>query len=181
MSFSYGSRQGHNVEWIVLHYPVAPGCSAKWCWEYYNKPNVSESAHFAIDQSNIESLVPCNLAAFHCATKGKTVYCSATNLNSIGIDLMDKKLSCKTKSVKDTDWYIPERTLDIAAGFIAELMVIYGVDIDHVIRHWDCTHKACPRPLCGDDINDYYGISGNERWAQFKAQIQDKLSQGVCR
>lgn len=53
MPFSYGSRQGHNVEWIVLHYPAAPGCSAKWCWEYYNKPNVPESAHFAIDQSNI--------------------------------------------------------------------------------------------------------------------------------
>lgn len=181
MPFSYGSRQGHSVEWIIIHYPVAPGCCAKWCWEYYNKPNVSESAHFAIDQSNIESLVPCNLAAFHCATKGKTVYCKATNLNSIGIDLMDRKLSCKTKSVTDCDWYIPEQTLSLAADFIARLMQIYNIDIDHVIRHYDVTLKQCPRPLCGDDINDYYGISGNERWAQFKAQIQDKLTQGVCR
>ena len=143
MSFSYGSRKGQKIEWIICHYPAAPGCNAKWCYNYYAKDNVSESAHFAISEYDVQSIIPCNLAAFHCATKGKTVYCSATNLNSIGIDLMDKKLSCKTKSVKDTDWYIPERTLDIAAGFIAELMVIYDIDIDHVVRHWDVTKKQC--------------------------------------
>ncbi len=175
MSFSYGSRKGQKIEWIICHYPAAPGCNAKWCYNYYAKDNVSESAHFAISEYDVQSIIPCNLAAFHCATKGKTVYCKATNLNSIGIDLMDRKLSCKTKSVTDCDWYIPEQTLALAADFIARLMQIYNIDIDHVIRHYDVTKKQCPRPLCGDDINDYYGISGNERWAQFKAQIQEKL------
>lgn len=70
---------------------------------------------------------------------------------------------------------------EIAAGFIAELIVIYELDIDHVIRHYDVTRKSRPCSLCGDDINAYYGISGNGRWARFKAQIQDKLKQGVCR
>lgn len=181
MSLSYGSRKGQKIEWIILHYPVAPGCNAKWCYDYYNKPNVSESAHFAIDEYSIESLVPCNLAAWHCSIKGKKVYCGATNWNSIGIDLMDRKLSCKTKSVEDCDWYIPEATLALAADFIARLMQIYNIDIDHVVRHYCVTHKFCPRPLCGDDINAYYGISGNERWARFKAQIQEKLKKGVCR
>lgn len=178
MPFSYGSRQGKSVEWIVLHYPVAPGCSAKWCWEYYNKPGVSESAHFAIDESNVECLVPCNLAAWHCSIKGKQVYCGATNLNSIGIDLMDRKLSLKTKSVEDRDWYIPEKTLSLAANFIARLMHIYGIDINHVVRHYCVTRKRCPRPLVGDDINKYYGISGNERWARFKQQIQREYENG---
>lgn len=178
MPFSYGSRQGKSVEWIVLHYPVAPGCSAKWCWEYYNKPGVTESAHFAIDESNVECLVPCNLAAWHCSIKGKQVYCGATNLNSIGIDLMDRKLSLKTKSVEDRDWYIPEKTLSLAANFIALLMHIYGIDINHVVRHYSVTKKRCPRPLVGDDINKYYGISGNERWARFKQQIQREYENG---
>lgn len=181
MPFSYGSRKNNKVEWIIIHYPAAPGCSAKWCWEYYNKPNVSESAHFAVSEYDVQSMVPCSMAAYHCATKGKTVYCSANNYNSIGIDLMDRKLSCKTRSVADRDWFIPERTLEIAAGFIAELMKIYDVDIDHVIRHYEVTHKSCPRPLCGDDINEYYGITGNERWAQFKQQIQENLNTGVCK
>jgi N-acetylmuramoyl-L-alanine amidase CwlA len=81
--------------------------------------------------------------------------------------------------VADCDWYIPEQTLSLAADFIARLMQIYNIDIDHVIRHYEVTKKQCPRPLCGDDINEYYCISGNKRWAQFKAQIQDKLTQGV--
>lgn len=173
MPFSYGSRQGQKIEWIVLHYPVAPGCNAKWCWDYYNKANVKESAHFAVDSNNIESLVPCNLAAWHCSIKDKKVYCGANNFNSIGIDLMDRKLSCRTTSVNDRDWYIPEKTLALAADFIARLMGIYDISIDHVVRHYDVTHKWCPRPLVGDDINLFYGISGNARWARFKEQIME--------
>lgn len=173
MSFSYGSRKGHKIEWIILHYPAAPGCNAKWCWEYYNKNNVSESAHFAIDERSIETMVPCSLAAFHCAVKGKTVYCGANNLNSIGIDLMDRKVSCRTKSVCDCDWFIPESTLDLAADFVARLMDIFSIDIDHIVRHYDVTHKQCPRPLVGDDVNQFYKISGNEMWARFKAQIME--------
>jgi N-acetylmuramoyl-L-alanine amidase CwlA len=77
-------------------------------------------------------------------------------------------------SVKDTDWYIPEATLDRASYLIAYLMRQYNIPIDHVIRHYDVTKKNCPRPLVGDDINEYYGISGNERWARFKQQITEK-------
>lgn len=173
MPLSYGSRKGKSIEWIIIHYPAAPGCNAKWCYEYYNKPGVSESAHFAISESDIWSLVPCNLAAYHCSIKDKKTYCGANNWNSIGIDLMDRKLCCKTRSVEDTDWYIPEKTLELAADFIARLMVIYDINIHHIVRHYDVTHKWCPRPLVGDDINQFYGISGNERWEQFKQQIVD--------
>jgi len=175
MPMSYGSRKGQKVDWIVLHYPVAPGCNAKWCYDYYNKPNVTKSAHFAVDENSVVSIVPCDLAAFHCSTGGKVVYCGANNLNSIGIDLMDRKISCKTKSVCDCDWYIPENTLDLAADFIARLIGIYKIPLDHVVRHYDVTHKACPRPLCGDDVNQYYGISGNQKWNKFKTKIEEFL------
>lgn len=182
MSLSYGSRKGNKIEWIVVHYPVAPGCNASWCKEYYERDKVTESAHYAVSQCETVSIVPCSLAAFHCATKGKDksgnpikVYCSANNYNSIGIDLMDNKICRKTLSVKDTDWYIPEATLDRASYLIAYLMKQYNIDIDHVIRHYEVTKKNCPRPLVGDDINEYYGISGNERWARFKQQIQERM------
>lgn len=181
MAFSYGSRKGHKIEWIIFHYPVAPGCNAKWCYEYYSKTNVSKSAHFAIDERSIECMVPCDLAAWHCSTSGLKTFCGANNLNSIGIDLMDRKLSCKSKSVCDDDWYIPEKTLDLAADFTARLMDIFCIDIDHVIRHFDVTRKQCPRPLVGDDVNQYYGITGDKRWLLFNEQIRDKLNMGVCK
>lgn len=178
MALSYGSRHGNKIQWIIVHYPVAPGCNASWCKQYYERDKVSESAHYAVSQCETVSIVPCAFAAYHCATKGTGIktYCAANNYNSIGIDLMDNKICRKTLSVKDTDWYIPEATLDRASYLIAYLMKQYNIDIDHVIRHWDVTLKCCPRPLCGDDINEYYGVSGNERWAKFKQQIQEKLT-----
>lgn len=33
------------------------------------------------------------------------------------------------------------------------------------------TGKWCPRPWMGDDMNAYYGTSGNEQWARFKARL----------
>lgn len=35
----------------------------------------------------------------------------------------------------------------------------------------DDTGKWCPRPWMGDDMNAYYGTSGNEQWARFKARL----------
>lgn len=182
MSLNYGSRRGQKIEWIICHYPAAPGCNASWCKKYYERDKVPESAHYAVSMYETVSIVPCSFAAFHCATSGKDksgnpikVYCSATNYNSIGIDLMDNKINRKTLSVKDCDWYIPEATLDRASYLIAYLMKQYNIDIDHVIRHYDVSKKNCPRPLVGDDINEYYGISGNQKWEQFKQLIQERL------
>ena len=176
MSFHYGSRKGHKIEWIVCHYPVAPGCNAWWCYDYYNRTNEAKSAHYAVGTTENVSIIPCSLAAYHVATSGIQTYCGARNCNSIGIDLMDNKLNKKSMSVKDRDWYIDERTLDRAAWLIAYLMRRYEIPISHVVRHWDITRKCCPRPLVGDDINEYYGISGNQKWKEFKQRISEIVS-----
>lgn len=175
MSVYCGSRHGKKIEWIVCHYPAAPGKSAKWMYDYYNNCKRTVSAHYSVSPDGTESIVPCSMAAWHVATSGCKTYCGATNYNSIGIDLMDNKLSTRTLKVEDNDWYIHERTLDRATYLIAYLMKQYNIDIDHVVRHYDVTHKSCPRPLTGNDINKYYGISGNQRWAQFKKEIVDRL------
>lgn len=180
MSLHYGSRHGKKIEWIICHYPVAPGCDATWCKKFYERTNESKSAHYAVSINETVSIVPCSFAAWHCATSGVQTYCSANNYNSIGIDLMENKINKKSLSVKDTDWYIPEATLDRAAYLIAYLMHQYDIPIEHVIRHYDVTHKCCPRPLVGDDLNEYYKITGNMRWVQFKARINALVEQGIC-
>lgn len=180
MPLHYGSRKGKKIEWIICHYPVAPGCDAKWCKSFYERTNENKSAHYAVSQNQTVSIVPCSLAAFHCATSGIETYCRANNYNSIGIDLMDNKLNKKSLSVKDTDWYIPEATLDRAAFLIAYLMKQYDIPIENVVRHYDVTRKCCPRPLVGDDKNEYYKISGNMRWMQFKARIYALYENGIC-
>lgn len=173
MALHYGNRNGKKIEWIICHYPVMPGCDAKRCLKYYQDTNEKKSAHYAISVNQTVSIVPCKLAAWHCCIKDIKTYCDANNWNSIGIDLMDNKISKKTLSVNDKDWYIPEATLERAAYLISYLMKQYNIPIDHVIRHYDVTHKCCPRPLVGDDINEYYGISGNQKWEQFKQRIME--------
>ena len=36
----------------------------------------------------------------------------------------------------------------------------------------DCI-KNCPRPFVGDDINEYYKVSGNQKWEEFKHRISE--------
>lgn len=156
MSFHYSSRKGHKIEWIVCHYPVAPGCNAWWCYDYYNRTNEAKSAHYAVGTTETVSIIPCSFAAYHVATSGIPTYCGARNCNSIGIDLMDNKMNKKSMSVKDRDWYIDERTLDRAAWLIAYLMRLYNVDINHVVRHYDVTHKWC-MPIDTTELLTPYG------------------------
>lgn len=175
MTISYSSRKGRKIEWIVCHYPVAPGQDAEWCRQFYINTKEQKSVHYAVSDSQTVSIVACSNAAYHCATSDRKTYCGATNHNSIGIDLMDNKLNKKSCKVEDTDWFIDEQTLERAANLIAYLMKKYSIDINHVVRHYDVTHKWCPRPLMGDDKNQYYNMSGNQRWEQFKKRISELL------
>lgn len=180
MSLHYSSRNGHKIEWIIVHYPVAPGCDAKWCKAFYERTNESKSAHYAVSNNQTISIVPCSFAAWHCCTNKIETFCGANNKNSIGIDLMENKINKKSMSVKDKDWFIPESTLERAAILIAYLMKQYSIPIEHVVRHYDVTHKWCPRPLMGDDINEYYGVSGNQKWNQFKDRVQAIYDNGMA-
>ena len=152
MAIKFGSRKGHKIQWIVIHYPVAPGKSAEWLYKYYYNTTAIKSAHFAVDESGVKQIVTLDKAAYHCATCDRPVYCQANNRNSIGIDLMDNKIDKTSRKVEDLDWYIPEKTLSNAAELIARLALDYKIDESHI-----------------------YGIPGEDRWKMFKKQIHDEI------
>jgi N-acetylmuramoyl-L-alanine amidase CwlA len=76
-------------------------------------------------------------------------------------------------SASDKDWYFSDATISNLRELIISLQKLYGIDNDHVVRHYDVTAKWCPRPFMGDDINALYGKSGNQMWAEFKASLED--------
>lgn len=78
-------------------------------------------------------------------------------------------------SAGDKDWYFDVQTVANLTELVRSLQKQYGIDNDHVIRHYDVTAKLCPRMWVGDDINTYYGKSGNQLWNEFKAGLEDKL------
>lgn len=168
----YTTRRGNKIQWIIVHYPAAPGWSAMRLLSFYESSKTEHSAHYAVDQSSTICIVNTHFSANHCKTTGLKTFCGAKNTNSIGVDLCDEKINPKSRKVEDCDWYIPWRTISRGASLIAFLMKKYCIDLDHVVRHYDVTHKSCPRPFVGDDINEYYKMSGNDAWSMFKEMIK---------
>ena len=161
-------------EWIVIHYPAMPGMEAKDDQRYFLRTSRPVSTNYIIDQIETIELLDCSKVAFHCGSSD-TSLCGAYNGNSIGIDLCDSKLNMSSRKVEDHDWFIPENTCLRATKFIAELMRKFNIPLSHVIRHFDVTGKWCPRPFVGNDRNEFYGISGNEKWKWFKGLIEKEL------
>lgn len=166
------SRRVGKPEWIIVHYPGCLGTPLIICDSMAAAKKDPASTHYIVYEREIVHCVDeAKYYAWHCATKDKKVYCAATNRNSIGVDLIARKLSAKTLKAADKDWYFDGETMHTAATLIRKLMADYSIDISHVVRHYDVTHKLCPRPFTGNDINEHWRFSGNDAWIMFKHMI----------
>ena len=166
------------IEWIIVHYTACITSAENVCKSMARpKPeNEQSSSHYIVDgNSVIHSVDETCFHAWHCSVTGKKTYCKARNFNSIGIDLCERKQDTKHRKAEDNDWYFTDETLFNAATLIADLMKKYHIDISHVVRHYDVTHKRCPAPFVGDEINKFFCISGNCAWMAFKSQIEAML------
>lgn len=166
------------ISWIIVHYTACLSSAEGVCQSMarFKPKDKQTSTHYIVDSKQIiHSVDEDNFTAWHCATVGKTVYCKARNMNSIGVDMCEKKIDLSTKSADDSDWFFTDETIENAACLIASLMKKYNIDIDHVVRHYDVTHKRCPAPFVGNDINKHFCISGNDQWKVFKEKIKGML------
>lgn len=170
------------IEWIVVHYTGCLASAENVCKSMARpkkrKEDEPSSTNYIVDDKCVvHSVDEMEFYAWHCSVAGKKTYCKARNANSIGVDLCERKLSTKTRSAEDSDWYFTEETILNAGTLIAELMKKYNIDIDHVVRHYDVTHKRCPAPFVGDAVNQALCISGNRAWKAFKDEIMVKYNE----
>lgn len=135
-----GARSPGSIRWIVIHYTGTDGGSAKNNGTYFKNNVKKASAHFFVDSTDVVQSVPVERIAWHC---GGEIYYNADcrNANSIGVELCDEN--------KDGTIYPTPATIDRALELTRELMARYNIPVDHVIRHWDVTHKLCPAYWCG--------------------------------
>ena len=155
------SRNGQSVEYIVLHY-VGAVSSAKANAVYLNRDgNLGWSAHFFTDEHSIWQSVPLDESAGHCGvdySNGRAPFWGkCRNKNSIGIEMC-----CK----KDANgvWYIEPETVEHTVRLVRWLMAEYGVDTDHVVRHYDVCRKTCPEPWVRDPA----------QWQAFLEQLKEE-------
>ena len=144
-----------NNEYIVIHY-VGAVSTAKNNADYFYEEYRGASAHYFVDEKEVWQVVENFNAAWHVGD-GKIKYNDCRNVNSIGIEMRCKKDS-------NGNWYFDDRTIENTVELTKELMEQYGIPIENVVRHWDCTHKECPKPWVDDE----------SKWLEFKEKLEQK-------
>ena len=179
-------NSSERIEWIVVHYTgmvVTQGDPDTASWAIARSKRAA-STHYLVgdrgdraDRADIIQLLPVKYAAYHVGAKDDRKLLPCYNGNSIGVDLCECKLDCSSGSVSCNDWYFTPQTFANGARLIAYLAQEHGIPTDHIVRHYDVTHKRCPRPFVGTDINAYTGQTHESAWREFVRTI-DALRNG---
>lgn len=153
---NYGKqRKLSNIKYIVIHYTGNDGDSDESNANFFKRKVIKTSAHYFVDDDSITRSVPDDYIAYSVGGKkytdykktgGAKLYGKCTNTNSISIELCD---SVKNGVIKAT-----QKTIDNAIELTKELMKVYNIPIENVIRHFDVNGKHCPAYWCCNMAND---------------------------
>lgn len=143
---NYRAGRTQPVRYIVMHYTANNGDTAKNNCDYYHRVGgLQASAHYFCDEHGAMQSVREGDTAWHCGAEAGRRYWhpECRNANSIGIEMCSRKRA-------DGSYYILPETVANAAALAREIMQRYGIDTDHVLRHYDVTGKRCPMPWVDD-------------------------------
>lgn len=164
--YNYSDGSLERIRYIVIHYVGALGDAEANC-RYYAGKYIGASAHYFVGfKGQIWQSVEDHHIAWHCGAK-KYIHPECRNSNSIGIELCVRNKGSQAADSKD--WYFEDATVETAIKLTNALMEQYGIDADHVIRHYDVTGKTCPNPYCFNHTN--------HTWQQFKAALGSEIIQ----
>ena len=154
---NYRAGRTQPVRYIVMHYTANNGDTAKNNCDYYHRVGgLQASAHYFCDEHGaMQSVRECD-TAWHCGARAYW-HPECRNANSIGIEMCSRKRA-------DGSYYIKPETVANAAALAREIMQRYGIDTDHVLRHYDVTGKRCPMPWVDDPA----------QWTAFKDMLTPK-------
>lgn len=151
---NYRAGRTQPVRYIVMHYTANNGDTAKNNCDYYHRVGgLQASAHYFCDEHGAMQSVREGDTAWHCGARAYW-HPECRNANSIGIEMCSRKRA-------DGSYYIKPETVANAAALAREIMQRYGIDTDHVLRHYDVTGKRCPMPWVDDPA----------QWAAFLAML----------
>ena len=146
------------MRYIVMHYTANNGDTARNNCDYYHRVGgLQASAHYFCDEHGTMQSVREGDTAWHCGAEAGQRYWhpECRNGNSIGIEMCSRKRA-------DGSYYILPETVANAAALAREIMQRYGIDTDHVLRHYDVTGKRCPMPWVDDPA----------QWTAFKDMLK---------
>ena len=140
---NYRAGRTQPVRYIVMHYTANNGDTARNNCDYYHRVGgLQASAHYFCDEYGAMQSVREGDTAWHCGARAYW-HPECRNANSIGIEMCSRKRA-------DGSYYIKPETVANAATLAKDIMQRYGIDTDHVLRHYDVTGKHCPMPWVDD-------------------------------
>ena len=152
---NYRAGRTQPVRYIVMHYTANNGDTARNNCDYYHRVGrLQASAHYFVDEHGAMQSVREGDTAWHCGARAYW-HPECRNANSIGIEMCSRKRA-------DGSYYIKPETVANAAALAKDIMQRYGIDIDHVLRHYDVTGKHCPMPWVDDPA----------QWTAFKDMLK---------
>lgn len=147
VNYLYAGRDWKEIDYITIHYTGNPGPTAQGWTEHFQEIYRGTSAHYFVDPYSIWRSVADSDVAWHVGTNGTYYHETARNENSIGIEMSCEKFDSENiGNPMDPDWYFVPQTEYNTAALVRSLMKAYGVPIEHLIRHYDVSHKVCPSP-----------------------------------
>ena len=149
-SGNYQPGRTQPIEYIVVHYTANKGDTAQNNLDYFARTKTGTSAHYFVDENEVCQSVQDTDVAWHCGSKNpRHPYCR--NANSIGVEMCNSVGS------------VPESVRDRTAAFVRQKMKEYGLDVNHVLRHYDVTGKRCPAPW----------VDNPAEWMEFKKMLEE--------
>lgn len=159
------SRGNNPIQWIVIHYLGVGNADNE------NLYGGGYGGHYYVSRAGkiYKAADPRTAVVWQCGgglqgSGGHQYHGICTNYNSIGIE---------NGVCYDGTWYFTQETQESLVFLVSKLMDEYGIDINHVIRHYDVTGKICPAPYVN---NDNYKTSWT--WNQFKANLASYRGNG---
>ncbi len=150
------SRPGEPIdalEYIVIHYLANPKTTAQQNHDYFESlkdlQNTSMSANFivGIDGEIIE-----------CVPVGEIAYAS-NSMNHLSVSIENCHLDETGRFTQDT--------YNSCVHLTAYLAAKYGIDREHIIRHYDVTGKECP----------LYYVEHEDKWEEFRDDVMDYIEE----
>ena len=174
-------EKGRAIKYIVIHYTAgvtSKSGSAANVAGYFANTNVGASADFIVDDSNIVQYNPdiknryCwSVGGSNWGNKGGKLYGVATNRNCINIEICSTNSTGRITNANDKYFSFTDAVVNNALELTKYLMQQYGIDADHVIRHYDVNGKTCP------GIIGWNAESGSEaKWNAFKAKLKSSAT-----
>ena len=171
------SSPGRKIEYLAIHYTAGVSCgagAARSCASWFANPSAGGSADYICDERDLVQYNPDPYNRYCWAvgskskynTKGGRLWQIAMNSNCISLEICSGNTKGKITYPNDPAYYFTNAVLVKAVEVVKYLMQLYGIDADHVIRHYDCNGKCCP------GVPGWNADSGNEaKWNDFHSAI----------